>query len=267
MISVNIDTDPHFRRIIVNEDKCTKCQLCIPSCPSAAFSDLNLFSYEADLCFGCSNCLEYCPYDALDFENWSASNPLELNRLFLLGASAFEIHLGKDLEALENFYLKLDLNSIKLESFSIGSEKMTDEELAESAIFIAKMTREQANFKDRLIIIQCDGIPQSGARLPNSTDKDLKSIHNANVVLKALKENNLLLPNIFVQIAGGVDDKSLTKAHALGVEIHGVAIGSWLRKKILKLDIEEAKHLCRKIINQSKANAKNHENLSVQKEI
>ena len=265
MVSVNTDKDPHFRRIVINEDKCTKCQLCIPSCPSVAFSDLNLFTYEADLCFGCSNCLEYCPYDALDFENWSASNPLELNRLFLLGASAFEIHLGKDLEALENFYLKLDLNSIKLESFSIGSEKMTDEELTESAIFIVKMACQQANFKDRLIIIQCDGIPQSGARLLDNADKDLKSIHNADLVLKALKENNLLLPNIFVQIAGGVDDKSLAKARALGVGIHGVAIGSWLRKKILELVIEEAKHLCRKIINQSKLNAGNYKNISVQK--
>ncbi len=265
MISVNIDKDPHFRRIIVNEDKCTKCQLCIPSCPSAAFSDLNLFTYEADLCFGCSNCLEYCPYDALDFENWSASNPLELNRLFLLGASAFEIHLGKDLEALENFYLKLNLNSVKLESFSIGSEKMTDDELAESAIFIVNMTREQANFKDRLIIIQCDGIPQSGARLSNNSAKDLKSIHNADLVLKTLKKNNLLLPNIFVQIAGGIDDKSLAKAHALGVEIHGVAIGSWLRKKILEVDTEEAKDLCKKIISQSKLNAENYDILSVQK--
>jgi ferredoxin len=265
MVSVNIDKDPHFRRIIVDEDKCTKCQLCIPSCPSGAFNELNSFSYEADLCFGCSNCLEYCPYDALDFENWSASNPLELNRLFQLGASAFEIHLGEDLAALKNFYLKIDLNSVKLESFSIGSEKMTDEELAKSAIFIVNMTREQANFQNRLIIIQCDGIPQSGARLTNNTDKDLKSINNANIVLKTLKENNLLLPNIFVQIAGGVDDKSLAKASALGVDIHGVAIGSWLRKKILELDTEEAKHLCRKIINQSKLNAGNYKNISVQK--
>jgi hypothetical protein len=142
---------------------------------------------------------------------------------------------------------------------------MTDNELAESAIFIARMTREQPNFKDRLIIIQCDGIPQSGARLPNNTDKDLKSIHNADLVLKALKENNLLLPNIFVQIAGGIDDKSLAKARALGIDIHGVAIGSWLRKKILELDIEEAKYLCKKIINQSKLNAENYDILSVQK--
>jgi ferredoxin len=265
MVSVNIDKDPHFRRIIVNEEKCTKCQLCIPSCPSAAFSDLNLFSYEADLCFGCSNCLEYCPYDALDFENWSAANPLELNRLFLLGASAFEIHLGTNLEALESFYLKLNLNSVKLESFSIGSEKMTDLELAESALFIVKMAREQANFENRFIIIQCDGIPQSGARLTNSIDKDLKSIHNADLVLKTLKENNLLLPNIFVQIAGGIDDKSLAKAHASGVEIHGVAIGSWLRKKILELDIAEAKDLCKKTITQSRTNARNYKNLAVQK--
>jgi hypothetical protein len=127
------------------------------------------------------------------------------------------------------------------------------------------MTREQPNFEDRLIIIQCDGIPQSGARLPDNTDKDLRSIHNADIVLKALKENNLLLPNIFVQIAGGIDDKSLAKARTSGVEIHGVAIGSWLRKRILELDTEEAKHLCKKIINQSKANAENYRNLAVQK--
>jgi hypothetical protein len=49
------------------------------------------------------------------------------------------------------------------------------------------------------------------------------------------------------------------------VEIHGVAIGSWLRKKILELDVDEAKYLCKKIINQSKLNAENYDILSVQK--
>lgn len=265
MVSVNIDSDPHFRRIKLNTDNCTECKLCIPSCPSGAFSGSLIdtivtsevpksinetFHYEADLCFGCSNCLDYCNFNALEFENWSASNPNELNRLFKLGASAFEIHSSNNLQALEDFYLEIDLSKVLLESFSIGSEKMTDQELAETAKFIIKLTQKRDNFEDRIIVIQCDGIPQSGARLINE-DKDLKSIRNAEIVLNTLKSENLLLPNVFIQIAGGTDEKSLAKAHELGIMIHGVALGSWLRKKILELDIEEAKMLCLNAIDKS----------------
>lgn len=209
------------------------------------------FHYEADLCFACSNCLDYCHFNALEFENWSASDPNELNRLFELGASAFEIHSSNDLQALEDFYLKINLSKVLLESFSIGSEKMTEYELAETAKFIVKLTQRRAHFRDRIIVIQCDGIPQSGARLIGG-NKDLKSIRNAEIVLNTLESENLLLPNVFIQIAGGTDDKSLAKAHKLDIMIHGVALGSWLRKKILELDAEEAKEICKKVIEESR---------------
>ena len=252
MLSVNIDEDPHFRRITVDIDKCTKCQLCIPSCPSKAFSDLNIFSYEADLCFGCSNCLEYCPFEALSFENWSAYDAGELNRLFSLGAEAFEIHLSNNLEALSAFYQQLNLENILLESFSIGSERMSEAELTRAALFIVEMVSQRKDFAKRSIIIQCDGIPQSGARIADE-DKDLKSIQNAALVIKALNEAQLGYPNIFVQIAGGINDKSLEKARALGVRIHGVAIGSWLRKKILDLDLDAAKQLSMEVLKKSRS--------------
>lgn len=266
MVSVNIDSDPHFRRIKLNTDKCTECKLCIPSCPSGAFSESLIdtvltsktltsanetFYYEADLCFGCSNCLDYCHFNALEFENWSASDPNELNRLFELGASAFEIHSSNNFHALQNFYSKIDLSRVLLESFSIGSEKMTDDELAETAKFIIKLTQKRASFENRIIVIQCDGIPQSGARLINE-DKDLKSIRNAEIVLNTLKSENLLLPNVFIQIAGGTDKKSLAKAHQLGIMVHGVALGSWLRKRILELDTEAAKRVCTEVLEESR---------------
>lgn len=252
MLSVNIDEDPHFRRIKVDDDKCTKCQLCIPSCPSQAFNEINIFSYEADLCFGCSNCLEYCPYEALDFENWSAYDATELNRLFTLGADAFEIHLSNNLEALSDFYQQLNLERILLESFSIGSERMTEAELAKAALFIIEMVSKREDFPKRSIIIQCDGIPQSGARIADA-DKDLKSIQNAALVIKTLNQAQLKYPNVFVQIAGGINDKSLEKARALGVEIDGIAIGSWLRKRILDLDLNAAKQLSAEILKKSRS--------------
>lgn len=229
MISVNSSSDPHFRRIEIDFDKCTQCLACIPSCPSKAFyiNEKNLFSYNIDLCFGCSNCLEYCDYEAFSFSYWKAKDTCALNELFELGVLALEIHLGKDLESFQDFYRKIDTKNI-IESFSIGSELLDFEELKISLDLIYEEVMKKHGYHKK-IIIQCDGIPLSGAT-EASYEKDQISINNAKLLLE--HSNSKKLENLYFQLAGGITEKSLKKADSQGVYVHGMAIGSYARKLI-----------------------------------
>ncbi len=261
MVSVNIGADPHFRRIKVDWDACTRCELCIPSCPADAFyiatkesgSGSPGFNYEANLCYGCSNCLPYCSYDALSFENWDSSSAQTIAELIDLGANAFEIHLSADLQAFEKFYKNLPCYDSVLESFSIGSGLLNQEELHKAAHCVIKNVKAKHG-EDYPLVLQIDGIPLAGARdlyslkesgytLESEDQKDLISIHNAALLIEDLK-SKFLKNSAYIQISGGSTEKSLAKAHKLGVPINGVAIGSYARKALKGSDpIKLAKSL------------------------
>jgi NAD-dependent dihydropyrimidine dehydrogenase PreA subunit len=229
MISINSSEDPHFRRVEINWNACTECLACIPQCPSEAFYT-NLeqnFNYNIDLCFGCSNCLDYCNYEALSFNYWKPKDLESLDELYKLGAQAIEIHLGRDLEAFKNYYRRINTEKL-LESFSIGSELLNDLELRESLDCIYQEVRLKHGFHKH-IIIQSDGIPLSGA-LEMSLEKDQISINNSKILIEYSKSKNF--KNIFFQLSGGTTENSLKKAHRQGVMVHGVAIGSYARKLI-----------------------------------
>jgi Fe-S-cluster-containing hydrogenase component 2 len=227
MVSINVGEDPHFRRVKLDSNQCTECLLCIPTCPSGAFSNQTGFTYEEDLCFGCANCLDYCPHAALSLESWSAFDLNAFTELFALGASALEIHLNNNLDAFEELYRNLPKLNI-LESFCIGGSAMSQDRLEVAAIKII----EEVTLKygpDKEFIIQTDGESLSGSRLDNP-DKDNLSIENARIVLdKVLSLQQYAQRQIFVQLAGGITDKSLAKARDRGVKVSGVAIGSYAR--------------------------------------
>ncbi len=257
MVSVNIGEDPHFRRIEVDWDNCTNCQLCVPSCPSKAFSiqDGN-FSYEANLCYGCSNCLPYCNYEALDFDKWDASSPSTITELVELGANAFEIHLSPNLEAFKQYYSELPSCDTVLESFSIGSQLLSQEQLIQAAETIISCVRTKYGGVHPLIL-QVDGLPLSGARdlyslqesgylINSEDDKDLACIEAAHLVKRHLEEEKLD-EEVYIQIAGGTTEHSLAKARTLGVNIDGVAIGSYARK-LLSDSRQDPKTIARKLI-------------------
>ncbi len=237
MVSVNIGEDPHFRRITLNQENCTECLACIPSCPSQAFEVIeNKFNYDENLCFGCSACLPTCSFDALSFVSWSAFDFQSLGELTGLGASAIEIHLNNDLDAFSEFYRNMH-TMFKLESFCIGSGQMDTEELKAAASKII----EEVNRKhgaDHPFIIQCDGSPMSGAR-DLGLDIDMQSINNAAIVLELIKTSYPNRNNIYVQLAGGITEASLAKALNHNVQVHGVAIGSYARKKLSEIDSKE----------------------------
>ena len=246
MISVNIGEDPHFRRVELNTDSCTECLACIPSCPSEAFTNTDNFQYNIDLCFGCSNCLDYCDFDALKFTNWQAFENASLNELQKLGANAIEIHLNNDLEAFADFYINMQ-TQFKLESFCIGSAQMNERELLDACEKIIHAV-ENKHGKEQKFIIQTDGNPISGA-IKENNDQDQASINNAKLVIDYIKKKYPEKENlIFLQLAGGTNEKTLAKAHKQQVPVNGVAIGSYARKKINQTNPDERIITAKKLV-------------------
>jgi Fe-S-cluster-containing dehydrogenase component len=260
MISVNIAEDPHFRRIKLDNSNCTDCLACLPTCPSKAFwlDPENKFRYNPDLCFGCSNCLPACDFSALSFDNWSPFDLKSIKELVSLGASALEIHLNKELEAFEVFYQNLEKNLFELESFCIGSTTHTQEELKQSADIVIKnfVTKYPSN---KTFIIQVDGEPLSGARFSKDIAKDQISIEKAKIIINHIEQKHSeYSERIFVQVAGGITEKTFSKLRSQNLNVNGVAIGSYARKYLddkrreQNLNVPELKNYAKQLIKTSK---------------
>ena len=59
--------------LIVNEEKCVGCGLCIPYCPEEALWAWGDCQVNRDKCTDCLACIEWCPVDALEEMSTSAS--------------------------------------------------------------------------------------------------------------------------------------------------------------------------------------------------
>ena len=70
MVSVGMPGDHHVRKSFINLDKCLKCDLCIPVCPTDAIpKDLVVIKEK---CIGCGNCSAICPRaDIIHYEHHS----------------------------------------------------------------------------------------------------------------------------------------------------------------------------------------------------
>ena len=70
MVSLDVDGDPHFRKIHVTRLACVDCEACLPACPVDALymDEAHQFQINSDRCYGCSRCMPTCPSDALYFQ-------------------------------------------------------------------------------------------------------------------------------------------------------------------------------------------------------
>ena len=249
MASIQLDEDPHFRKVEVDYNLCDLCGACVKVCPTKAFRivDHKKFIYLTERCFGCGICPSYCHVDALKMFDFKPTPKETLHEMISLGIKSVEFHFGKNFQKIESVWKESKdlLKKLELLSFSIGSELLTDEEIRKAANLCYKLA-------GRHIILQCDGIPMSGGidkKLGNGNNKDSSSFHVARVIKKEG------LP-VYLQISGGTNHNSFSNAVKLGLNVNGIAIGSYARKLLMpylgKLDnkeeVQKAVELARSLV-------------------
>ena len=257
MASIQLDKDPHFRKVEVDYSLCDLCGACVKVCPTEAFkinsviarnevtkqstNDLRneiassglkpflamtdqQFVYLNEHCFGCNICPSYCHVNALKMIDTKPSPKQTLQEMISLGIKSIEFHFGSNYKKIEEIWDKIaeSCSGMTLLSFSIGSNLLDDEEIKKAANLCY-------NLAGKGIILQCDGIPMSGGleKLTKNGNNTGKSCMH---VAKVIQEENL---PVYLQISGGTNQYSYSQATKSGLNIHGVAIGSYARKLLM----------------------------------
>ncbi|MFC1923982.1 DUF362 domain-containing protein [Chloroflexota bacterium] len=52
--------------VVVKEEICVGCGLCLPFCPNEAITVWGVAKVNNDECIECLECIDYCPVDALE---------------------------------------------------------------------------------------------------------------------------------------------------------------------------------------------------------
>lgn len=221
MASIQLDKDPHFRKIDVNYDLCDLCSACVKVCPTEAFKIENKkFVYLRERCFGCGICPSKCHVSALNLIQTTPTSVDTLREMLLIGVKAIEFHFGKNIYKINEIWdeIKSLVQTLELVSFSIGSELLNREEIKIAANLCYKLAGKG-------IILQCDGKPMSGGKeFGNNTDKESLE------VAKIIQEENL---PVYLHLSGGTNERSFNHAIQAGLNVHGVAIGSYARKLLM----------------------------------
>lgn len=222
MASIQLDKDPHFRKVEVNYDKCDLCGICIKICPTGAFVIDREFKYYSERCYGCNLCPKHCHVSALTMREINPTPFETTQEMISLGIDALEFHFGENYEAVSKIWtseFKYLIKGLGLLSFSIGSELLSEKEIKEAANLCYRLA-------GRDIILQCDGKPMSGGFKKKGNNSDSSSI----TVAKIIQNENL---PVYLQISGGTSECSYKAAIENSVNIHGVAIGSYARKLLM----------------------------------
>lgn len=245
MASIQLDKDPHFRKVEVDYNLCDLCGACIKVCPTEAFKiESQRFNYFSERCFGCGICPSYCHVDALKMIDTKPLPEETLSEMISLGVRSIEFHFGNNFYKIQEIWgdVKDLVKNLELVSFSIGSELLSDNDIRKAANLCYKLAGEG-------IILQCDGTPMSGSLTglsKNGNNTDNSCLHVASIIEKER------LP-VYLQISGGTNENSYIKATNTGLNVHGVAIGSYARKLLMpyltgKEDIEDALKIAKLLV-------------------
>jgi ferredoxin len=243
-VSIGTKNDAHFNKARIDSKKCTGCGKCVEVCPQKAILDAKMqrckdaksrFEVIEKNCIGCSKCQKVCQSDAIYFTPhpvfWfsQASAQTENSPLpqgarelqFTIHHSPFtclELHVSDADSALEQWE-DLCSQDYEMLSICIGRKVFSNEKIAE---LLKKMVAKRPPYTT---MIQADGNPMSGG------EDDFETTLPA--VKTGLFIKSLNLP-VYVILSGGTNSKTAQLCKEKGLEVNGIAFGSYARKIVRK---------------------------------
>lgn len=215
-VSVGLKGDPHVRKARINYNLCIKCGKCLEACLQGAIT--NDFTLQEIKCIGCGACERVCGLKAVEFYNRKVDLDRILPECIANGTETLELHaiVPDDTAVMADWKVIDSLISNNFISMCLDRSQLSDAHL------IRRIT-EVYEISGSRLVIQADGAPMSGGKDDYNTT--LQAIAIADIIRKSK------IP-VFVTASGGTNSKTGELAKMCGVEINGVAIGTFARKII-----------------------------------
>lgn len=213
-VSIGMKGDPHIRKAIIDFSLCTKCGICFESCLQKAIS--KEYKVVERRCIGCGECACNCPVEAVRF--FDKRNELKkiIPECLKYGTETLELHaiISDDQSVMEDWRLMNDILSDNFISMCLDRSQLSDAHLIKRIKAAHEITGER-------LIIQADGVPMSGA------EDDYNTTLQAIAIADIIRKNKI---TVMLLASGGTNSKTGGLANLCGVEINGVAIGTFARK-------------------------------------
>jgi Fe-S-cluster-containing hydrogenase component 2 len=222
MVSFNDGEDPHFRKAFFDPQLCpTNCpRPCQKVCPTNAIQFENDYNgVIPNLCYGCGRCLPICPVQIIDTHEQVYTPEDIFSAVFNAQIDAIEIHTQP--QRTKEFAAFWQRISSIIPSLELVAVSFPDcEDLREYLISLIAGMQPQP----RSLIWQTDGRPMSGDIGDGATRAALQL---------GKKVLDFDLPIGFVQLAGGTNASTVPKLREAGIDVAGVAYGSYARKIVI----------------------------------
>jgi ferredoxin len=226
-VSVGIKGDPHVRKFAIDHTLCSDCKECVKVCPQEAigYRFNNLFNCPLDVsdhkCIGCGKCHEVCKSNAL-IAHYSTRKFSEIiPPLVEMGIDSIEYHAvsPKTDEVIQGWNELQSLFPGGMLSYCIDRKHSGDLD------FVDRISKALKGREDWSTIIQADGNPMSGCDNDESTT--LQALASAQLFDRMNAKAYLLL-------SGGTNARTGWLARMMGINYHGVSVGSYARHLVQK---------------------------------
>ena len=215
-VSIGMPGDHHVRKAKIIENKCTKCNACIPVCPTDAIPDI--LTIIESRCIGCGACGVACQDDAIGYSHKEIEIETVLKDCVNAGVENIELHAAvlDDEPVLREWEIVNNINPFGFNSVCLDRGYLSNHGIK---------TRIQKMLEicpDRMIV-QADGIPMAGGQDDYRTT--LQAVACADIIDK------FAFP-VFILLSGGTNSLSIELSKKCSVPYAGVSIGTYARHLI-----------------------------------
>lgn len=249
-VSVGLQDDIHLSKAVINKQKCNNCGNCLTICPqNAIYFEDEKYCVDDKKCIGCLRCKESCPNESIIIEQRYKAPHTMLLPILSEKIDCVEYHCSSEkIEDILDGWNKIKtvykgMLGICLDRSKLGNDKIIT--------LLKEMIKDMPDYS---VILQADGKPMSGGG--DDYKSTLQTVAFAQII------NDAKLP-LYIILSGGTSPKSAELAMKCGVNINGVALGSYARKivkeyiddesfwenvEIQNLAIQKAKELASELI-------------------